>query len=231
MGAVLEMIWSRFGLLATLALLSACGNSGEGQDYSRPTAALVAKFSAAAKKGPTLATLDANGVATLRQALEKDRQPIYLVVNPVLKYLNLMAPYGQNGGVITWSSEQYETISMRDGVVVATRGFGADLMTSVAPTAASLAAGIGKTHREFYYLDGADQKAVFTFDCTLHSAGTESINILGKGFTARKVVETCSGPNGGFENLFWFDQGHNIRQSSQWTAPVLNNFSLQRVID
>jgi hypothetical protein len=234
MGAVLEMKGQKFAVLPALAfavLLSGCGNDRDAFDFQGPIKSYLAGVKERRSGVPTLATLAPAGQAALRAVLQEDGQPIYLVGHPTLKYLKLMAPYGQNGAVQTWASEQYETVSLRDGMLVASRGFGADLMSSAGPSAAQIAAGRGTTRRSQYYLDGADQSRRFDYTCTLSTLGSETITVLAKAYSARKIAEVCSGPYDGFTNEYWFDQSQNIRQSRQMIAPGVDNLLLQRVID
>lgn len=235
MGAILEMTMLRpFALLALAAalLLPGCGNDPAAADFQRPFTAIMAKLKAGrAGPLPTLATLDAAGTAVLRQALEADKQPIYLVASPSIKYLNLMAPYGLNGDVQTWASPSYESISLRQDLLVATRGFGADLMSSTGPSVGVVRAGQGRTSRSYYYLDGADQPQSFRYACVLAQAGSEQVTVLGKSFATRKITESCSGDGDGFVNEYWFDLSGILRQSRQRIAPGMGNLTLQKVID
>jgi hypothetical protein len=234
MGAILEMTILRpSAVLLTAALtLAACGTDPSAGELAGPVAIIVSalKLNKAAR-APTLATLDAAGIATLRQALEADGQAIYLVGNATLKYTNLMAPFGQNGDVQTWASTSYETIALRNGMLVASRGFGADLMSSTGPSISQVAAGKGMTARSYHYLDGADQPHRFDFTCTLSTAGGETVVVLGKPYVTRKVAEVCNGQGDTFTNEYWFDQRTNLRQSRQRITPGMENLLLQRVID
>ena len=179
----------------------------------------------------TLATLDPGTMAMLRTALEKAGQPILLVVNKTLNFAGLMAPYGMNGDVRTWATEQYVTLSTRDGIVVATRGFGPDLMSAAAPSLAQIAAGQGNVARRYYYLDGADQTRSFAYGCSLTRAGGETITILAKPYATSRITESCSGPAGSFKNEYWFDNRHILRQSHQFFRPEADDLLLQSVID
>ena len=236
MGAVLEMKSgsnrAMAALLVAATLLASCGNDAVGTDYSAAAKGLIGLLkkdkSAAA---PTLASLDQQGIATLRGALEGDGQAILLVVSPSLKYTNLMAPYGQNGNVQTWASTQYETLSLRAGMLVATRGFGADLMSSSGPDIAAIASGHGMTKRSYFYLDGGDHPRRFDYTCRLEPAGAEPVTVLGKVHSTRKVIENCTGSAAAFTNEYWFETGTNLRQSRQMMTPGLANLLLQRVID
>ena len=218
---------SGLAIAATMALFG-CGSDQSANDYQP-----LFKGAAAALNSPAqpLETVDPAAAAALRAVLQQDGQPIYLVAAPALNYLDLMAPYGQNADVTTWASAHYESISLRQGMLIATRGFGQDLMSSAGPSVAQIAAGHGTTQRRYLYLDGADQTATLDFSCDLWSEGNTSITILARSYATRKVVETCVGPTGAFRNEFWFDHGTNLRQSRQMFAPGMENILMQRVID
>ena len=234
MGAILEMKMRL--LIALMAVtLAGCGNDRGSNDFAGvPSifAALKAKGSGVGKDtaDPDSPAVRA-GIVAFRAKLQKDGQPILLASNGTLKYGNLLAPFGGNNGVQTWSSTSYQTISLRDGVMVATRGFGSDLMSSVLPSIGTIAAAKGQTQRRYSYLDGADQPQSLNYTCTLTPAGTESIEVMAKSFASRKVTEACTGPAGAFTNEYWFDRGTNLRQSKQFLAPGIDNMLIQRVID
>lgn len=234
MGAVLEMRWTCIAAMLGTLVLAGCGNDEAGNDLSAPAKVL---FSALQGVGKPTATANPNdpavkaGILAYRAQLEADGQPILLASNQTLKYGTLHAPFGQNGDVVTWSSVGYQEISLRGGILIATRGFGPDLMSATAPGVAMIARASGTTVRRYHYLDGADQPQVLEFNCTLSPAGSESIEVMAKVFAARKVRETCAGPSGSFVNEYWFDSGLNIRQSSQRMAPGLDNLFMQRIVD
>jgi hypothetical protein len=120
---------------------------------------------------------------------------------------------------------------MIDGVVVATRGFGPDLMSSVAPDVGQIKSAGGFFHRVYYYLDGADQTYRLDFDCNFSASGSETIDLLGKAYAARRMTESCANADSHFENVYWFDKGGNLRQSDQFISTQLATMRLQRLVD
>lgn len=239
MGAGLEMKMRSFSLLGLLCLclplLAACGNGDEALDARNSLNAGKGLFSVVlAGKGkpvPVLTNLDPAIGTPVRTALEQSGLPAIAVGLPGRGYLSFMGIYGQNGPVTTWVSQTYETVSLRDGILVATRGFGPDLMTAVAPELSQVSRASGSFHRIYYYLDGADQTVSTDYDCDFAAAGKETITVLGKAYVTRKVTESCDGPHKPFENAYWFDGSGRLRQSAQRMTPDLSLMTLQRVID
>lgn len=140
-------------------------------------------------------------------------------------------PYGQNGAIETWASPEGQTISFRGGVMVATRGFGGDIMQSAGPSIGQIASGSGKHTRIYDYLDGADQNLRREFACTLRNAGMETITVVDRQHTTRHIVEDCTGNGGQFTNEYWFEGGTFLRKSKQLINIEWGHLDLQRVVD
>lgn len=224
--------WTFALTIVSTLILSACSSDQPAGVYRQGGKGVAAVLKARFQPDKSgLAAIKPADAAALRTVLQQDGQPIYLVEVRHLAYLDLMATYGQNGDVTTWASPAYQSIAVRQGVVLATRGFGDDLMSSTGPSVAQIAIGQGATQRQYFYIDGADQGVQRSFTCKLTSAGPQSTVILSRTYATRKVVETCSGPSGAFQNEFWFDNGTNLRQSRQMFALGLEKVLMQRVID
>ncbi len=221
-----------FGLLAAL-MLSGCGNAPEtaSAQLGIPLAKqlLVTAGSLGHRQSDTPADPTAN--PALRNVLVQAGTPFYGVAIAKVQYISVMAPYGQNGPVQTWASGTHETISLKDGILVATRGFGNDMMTSIAPNQSQISSAVGAFRRVYYYLDGGDQSKSLEFDCTYAKSGAEALTILGLSYDTHRVSETCANRTIQFENVYWFDSSNKLRQSLQFVSPELVNMRLQRLID
>ncbi|MBI1171148.1 hypothetical protein GC209_07080 [bacterium] len=221
------------GLFLCCALLVGCGNAPEAGDskamlasYKVLAASLAHLGHKTAKPAPDAATL-----ASLRQVLVSIGKPIYSVTLKKTNANALMTPYGQNGPVQTWASGTPQTVSLRDGILVATRGYGADIMTSEAPSLAQVRSASGEFHRIYYYLDGADQSSTLELDCSFAAGGTDTVTVVGQSYATHRVTEDCTSPSVTFQNVYWFDASGKIRQSDQYVSPELATMRLQRVID
>jgi hypothetical protein len=224
---------ARAALLLCCAVLVGCGNAA-GTDQAKDTvASLEALALGLGKLGQksTKPNLNAATLASLRQILVQVGKPIYSVTIKKTGYANMMTPYGQNRNVQTWASGTPETVSLRDGILVATRGFGNDIMTSVAPDLSRLRGAGGSFHRIYYYLDGADQPFSLEFDCQYEAKGSETVTVVGQSYATRRVNENCASATTRFQNVYWFEGSGKLRQSDQFVSPQLATMRLQRVID
>lgn len=217
--------------LSSLLALAGCGSSSDSADLQAPIRTIVSGLTPAALRDPTPSTLNPTAAQALRSDLAAAGQPVYLVVNPGQRFEGLMTPYGQNGDVTTWAAKSGETMALRDSLLVASGGFGPDLMSSAGPTLAKVRSGQGATTRSYYYLDGADQRRAFDFACTLAAPGSETITVLGLPFATRKVTESCTHPLGNFQNVYWFDNSLILRQSRQVVTLGMESLLIQRIID
>ncbi len=211
-------------IMAATALLSGCSSEGRNAE-SAPVVELASAARAALGRAP------AAGSAPLltRAEIAAYPLPLDLIVLEQTNANALVFQIGQNAGVETWSSADGKTVALRQGVIVATRGLGPDLMGAVVPGLARLAAGGGGAHERVYVtLGGEDQVLRDRFTCTLAQTGTETLTIVERGYSARHVQETCTGASGSFTNDFWF-QGTTLRQSRQWVGPKLGHITVKRL--
>lgn len=220
--------WSFVAVLAGVTALAGCGSDKDATAGARLIQTGIKSVVDARKaaKGQT-----APVAAPTRADLAAFNQPIIQADLPATGLTTYFVPFGSNGGVETWSNADDQTVSFRQGVLTATRGFGPDIMQSVVPSAAQLASGSGSYGRVYYYLDGADQTQRFDFNCTLANSGSETITVVGQQHSTRHVTETCTGKQGDFVNEYWFENSNLIRKSKQLLVPAWGAFTFQRVID
>lgn len=220
-------------VLVTLAALAACGNdlAAQAARSHLPKGQQVKALLTGLFVKPNPTPVDPIAVVKLRVALEQAGQPVIFVKVPSLGYANLFAPYGENGDVITWANATYQSVALKGGVLVATRGFGPDLMSAKVPTLAQVRRASGKVQRDYYELDGADQKRRYHYDCTFAPVGPGPVDVFGKTYAARKVIESCAGPDMTFENAYWFDVDGILRRSQQHAGPSLPMVQIDRLVD
>lgn len=125
-----------------------------------------------------------------------------------------------NGPVRTWINGANQTISIRGGMIVATRGYGHDLMANDSPEIVSLLTNrkSGAQNREMYFIDGSDTNVRYVIPCTVAPSGQEAVQTLSGPVTTTKMVENCTSGAFEIENTFWVTGSGVTIQSRQWVS-------------
>lgn len=218
--------------VAVLALLAGCGNDKSGPNPVVAAIGGMAKNSMAKMKGGKVEEKSASTSVTpaeRRAKLEEAGKPLLRVSSTVLGQTSLMTIADAKGDVITWKTKDGATFSQRGGVLIQTRGLGADLMSAYAPSAGQLRSGT-TYQRIYYFLGGDDQGTRRTYDCTTTVVGRESIEIMARSHTTTHVTEVCERPLGKVTNDYWIE-GTSIRKSRQWVSSGIGYVDFERVID
>lgn len=166
-----------------------------------------------------------------RAVLDRRTTPLLYVAVPAAGAEATLAPAARNAGTVTWISLDQTTVSTRDGLIVATRGLGHDLMSADVGEVRAALPGGGTATRLHYRLDGENRTDVLRFSCTIRPAGRETLDVVGRQVATRRVVERCTGPAGSFVNRYWIDAAGGIAQSRQWLLPEIGAATTQRLVD
>lgn len=217
------MILRAWPLVLALAL-SACGTDTDETAGSRAWLAFAQQSLGSDAPAQPQAGLT-------RAALARVVTPVDLVTLERAGVSGLIARIGTNGGVETWSSADDRTVSFRNGLLVATRGLGADLMSADVPPLSRIAAGQGSHGRTHVTLSGDEQPIRATYSCVLTTIGPETVVIVERSMTLRHVQETCAGRGESFVNDYWFDGRGILWQSRQWAGRDLGHLRIQRLRD
>jgi hypothetical protein len=209
----------------SLLLLSSCGSDGQVDPAYTAVTTTVSGMISSTKKAPP------PGPITTRASLDKFNTPMILAELPAKSFFTFVVPYARNQDVETWASTDDKTISFRQGVVVATRGFGPDIMQAATPNISQIAAASGTHDRSYYYVDGGDQTLRRDFRCTLSNLGSDTVTVVDRQHTTRHVTESCTGDSGSFTNEYWFENGTFLRKSKQLLIAEWGYLVLSRVID
>ncbi len=207
----------RAAFSAALALaVAAC--SSEPRQPADPVSVIRAAI-AKRRAGPP-----APFVAPTAASVARMTTPGLYVSIPKREAKAVLVPLAQNGAVTTWTTGDATTLGVRDGVIVATRGLGPDLMSAGAPAARTLGAGTGRTERLYVTLDGDDQPIRQTFVCGLSATARETIAVAERPYLVQRVTERCeNGPT----NVWWIDPAGRIRQSHQWLGARIGYADVQ----
>ena len=136
------------------------------------------------------------------------------------------------GNIAVWRTDDGFSLSTRNGVLVATRGFGGDVLSSQVPvrgTAPGPAFG-GEHVQMIRALD--DRQVSVGFGCDLVDLGPETLEILGHRHTTRHVQEQCEARKGQVVNDYWVEARTGfVRQSRQWAGPEIGYLKTRRLTD
>ena len=213
---------------AALAFVAACGND---KGASNPVAAAVGQMAQATiakgKKGAAAAPQAAAPVG--RAELAAYGKPILRVQSKALGQDGFLTIVDAKENVVTWTAQGQANFSLRDGVLIQTRGVGSDLMSAQAPSLAQLKSG-ASYERIYYFLGPDDIGTRRTYDCTAATIGRETIEVLGKTHATTHVTETCTRQNGKVSNDYWIE-GNSVRKSRQWASNGATYLEFEKVID
>lgn len=135
-----------------------------------------------------------------------------------------------NNGMGTWVSDDGVSLTLRNGVAVATRGLGNDLMGAyLSMVYPAIINGSGRGTRIHDYLGGEDKIVRMAFQCEIATLGSAVIEIVQRKHSTRVVREECTGDVGRFTNLYWIDAAGTIRQSRQWLSTRVGMVEFQRL--
>lgn len=117
------------------------------------------------------------------------------------------------GDVTTWIASDGAQMETRNGMVIATRGFGQDLMSASVPTPAQLVRGTGSHQRVHFFLDGTDTTIRRDYACTVAPAtGGDGPAV------AYHLTEACVADGRRVTNEYWIDGQLRVVKSKQWVS-------------
>lgn len=229
----------RLAGLATAALLALTGCSG-GTDApptqlqlltaARASAGRIAgkvrgAETAAARPPLTRAALDTVEVPVLEVTVERRGDWAFL-------FRTLERTDARPGRIEQWSTEDSNvTLTLRGGVLIATRGLGGDLLSSAVQVSDARPgpAGGGEHRQLIRNLDY--RETALALSCELVDLGPETIEIVERRHATRHLQQRCEGGGGRVVNDYWADPRAGILwQSRQWAGPHLGYFRLRRLV-
>jgi len=188
--------------LATLAVLSSCGSRQSEESVLGPIAQSLIGFTQPASTPASMEDIRRQVTPQVRQRFRHTSLMIAQLESN--DRASILVRKGENRDVETYFTPDNISISLQDGVLIATRGLGFDLMSAdVSDTIAGLRRG-GRAVRIHRYLDGEDQIVIKSYICDYRGNAN--------------VTETCHGKDHTFENNYQMSAGQIIA-SRQWIGP------------
>lgn len=214
--------------LALLLALSGCsGGTRSDPLYPQILAAAQttltqgrAQRAAAARPPLTRAVLDEIEGSYIEVTLERSGLFAYLFVSTT-----------RPGGVVQWRTEDDVTLTMRQGVLIATRGLGGDLVSSAVATAPDRLGPAGGGERVMFIRTGDLEERRLGLACALQDLGPATITIVEQAQATRHLQERCTTPDGGeIVNDYWTDARQGlVWQSRQWAGPHIGYLRIRRL--
>ena len=169
----------------------------------------------------------------LTQAVDTSLLGAYIETREALAGLS---PVEAAAGRVHWRTpDSVEIVTSSRGMVLATRGLGADLHAADASqTEALIATGrAGQASRRHVYLDGIYRTQSVSLSCRVERSGEQVISVNNRAHRVIRFDETCSGASDVIRNSYWRDAAAPgiIRQSIQWVGEDVGRLHLQRLVD
>ena len=222
--------------LALMALLAAC--SSDKQKPTLPKIMYSAAKTMLAKKPDPAKARRAVEALSREQLTGLGSNPVILVDIEISQQYASLFQISENNGTAVFISGDQKTLSFSKGLLSATRGLGADLMsldmTQSRAALQSRTTGPRQTRRIHRMLDGEGIMRATNYDCTLRPLGTERLVSIHKTFTLSHVQETCRAQGQqavAYTNDYWLDPRTKvIWKSRQWAGPVIGYLGIEVLI-
>lgn len=131
-------------------------------------------------------------------------------------------------GEDSWISGDNLSLGMQHGLIIATRGFGGDLMSADVTRIAPLITGqqMGIAEHFLSHLNGNDQIEISAFRCEVTKRGARDVDLGPYVAKTSLMVSHCRNGQTAFKNLYWVeDRSGKVVQSKQWISPYIGMVS------
>ena len=194
-------------MMILLAGLAACGSMTDVQNRRGLFLSGLRDLDPTAPAPPGIDDLR----AFIPEALARTEGPLLLVEQPDFDQAEFFVAAARNGDMTTFGSDSQTTVALEGPVMVATRGFGGDLMSAdVGELPGNLARREAGPHaRTLRYLDGEDSTVTTELACDLRPSDG----------SATTFIEYCGSAQLEFRNVYSFGGDGRVVRSVQWHGP------------
>ena len=134
---------------------------------------------------------------------------------------------GENGDRVTWVSPDGISVTVEEGLLVATRGFGFDLMAADVSGIRAVLNGASSGRYVAETLDGRDQVVREEFDCAAEERVADPVTIFERSYRTTRVLVLCEGATRSFGNRYWVDPAGVVWKSQQLVTPQTGYLGLE----
>ncbi len=170
-----------------------------------------------------------------REQMQALGRPVVFVSVPRFGTGVAAVELAKNGPYRTFMGADQATVTLRDGVITATRGLQVDLIAqeiSIPPT--SLFRGDGpktftKTQR---HLTGESTLVTYEYSCAIAALpDAETLSVFGRTHSVRKFAELCRRDGRAFQNDYWVGRSDGVVwKSNQSVSKEVGHVTFQRVV-
>ena len=126
----------------------------------------------------------------------------------------------RSGSKVTWVDSENNSITLENGVIVATRGLPRDLMgADTAQVWAAIRAGGGNAQRTHEFLTDGEQITQQLLQCRIVAQGSDTVRRLRQELDSRRFEETCEGDGLQLTNIYWLNRDNLLLRSLQAISP------------
>tara|TARA_R110002110_G_scaffold160893_3_gene359440 strand:- start:384 stop:1052 length:669 start_codon:yes stop_codon:yes gene_type:complete len=210
------------GIVAALGL-SACGSLNEQSPAAGISQMVKARLAARTGTPPPAAPV------LTREAADANPGAFMLLSRAGSGTQASLVTAGVNGTKVTWMSADQVSVTLENGIIVATRGFVQDMMAAdISQVVNALVTSGGTAQRRVEYLDGLDQISTELLQCRIASGGFENVEALGKMVETERFDEVCSSDIIQYTNIYWINDDGVITKSRQLVSPGVGYVDLIR---
>ena len=218
-------------LLAAAALLSACSydSAPDVEKGVRPISLVQARLSRNDEEAPAKPN-----AAQLAQTALNSKIPGTLLLATTVQTgdTTVLAEWAKNGDYTTFATPTRQSVTLRHGIVTATRGLGYDLMSAELGQTTHLikARKSGAAGRIHTYLTVEGVERVIGLNCTISRGNDQNLpKPTGGAVKVTVMQETCGSTSGAItsQSIYLVDGHGAIQASNQWVGPEYGNLNLQ----
>jgi hypothetical protein len=187
-------------------------------------------------KAASTSSQQAAAKATLRalELINRSGKSGLLTTVPKLGRTTVMVEEGRNGAFITYRGTNNTSLTLRSGIVHASRGIGIDLMAQATDQSPAGLFTTGSFPKEYAraqrHLDGENHLQSADFLCVITRTGSETITIVDKKRATTTFEETCKNDRRAFRNQYWVGSGTGtIWQSQQSISSLTGHVIIQYI--
>lgn len=201
----------KLGLTVAFLAFAACGETDDNS-LGMQVVGLVSGFGQEAPAQPVASV-------TEEQLLASSGQFLRVNVRDLNRW-DTMVQAGNNGSRVTWIDSANISLTLEDGVVVATRGLQRDLMgADVQETARAIRNGGGDAVRKHDFLTDQDQIQTFVLQCSIEAKGSDEVRRLGQTIPVTRLEERCTSGGLSLTNIYWVNRAGVKVRSLQAISP------------